>query len=679
VRLPRVSVPVFVIAAVLMMVVPIPPALLDVLLALNITGAILILLGAVFLRDSLDFSVFPSLLLIATLVRLALNVTTTRLILLHGYAGKVIETFGGFVVGGSVVVGLVVFLILIVIQFVVITNGAGRVAEVAARFTLDAMPGRQMAIDADLAAGLIDQEQAREARKRIAREADFYGAMDGASKFVKGDAIAGIVIVAINLLGGFTIGMGMHGLSLDEAIRTYSLLSVGDGLVAQIPALLISIATGLIVTRVNGEETLAQQLGAQLLREREAVRTAGFVALGMVLLPGLPKLPFAALGGLLLLASGRAGRAPAAPEEPAAPTVVASPDDPEALLGEIRVDPLELRLSYDILDLIDAQGGGDLLSRVRALRRQIAVELGFVMPLVRTRDDVSLAEGAYRILLHGVEVGSGRAPKGYVLALPFEDGRELRALGGEETVEPVFGLPAFWIPEGAQREAATLGATVVDRASVIVTHLAEIARRHAGDLLSRQDVQQLVEALRLEEPLLANEVGTDHLPLATLHAVLRGLLAEQVPIRDLARIVEAVSQRARETRSVEALVQAARVALGPAIVARIAPEGRLGVVTLDPMLEASFHEALREVDGEVRLVLEPARAQRLVDEVRPVLARPTSEPVAIVVSQALRRPLLRVLEAAGLDVPVLAYPELPARVELVTKGVIGHVQTNASV
>jgi len=678
-RLPRVSVPVFVIAAVLLMVVPIPAPLLDVLLALNITGAVLILLGAVFLRDSLDFSVFPSLLLIATLVRLALNVTTTRLILLHGYAGKVIETFGGFVVGGSVIVGLVVFLILIVIQFVVITNGAGRVAEVAARFTLDAMPGRQMAIDADLAAGLIDQEQAREARKRIAREADFYGAMDGASKFVKGDAIAGIVIVAINLLGGFAIGMGMHGLSLDEAIRTYSLLSVGDGLVAQIPALLISIATGLIVTRVNGEETLAQQLGAQLLREREAVRTAGFVALGMVLLPGLPKLPFAALGGLLLLASGRAGRAPTAPEEPAAPTVVASPDDPEALLGEIRVDPLELRLSYDILDLIDAQGGGDLLSRVRALRRQIAVELGFVMPLVRTRDDVSLAEGAYRILLHGVEVGSGRAPKGYVLALPFEDGRELRALGGEETVEPVFGLPAFWIPEGAQREAATLGATVVDRASVIVTHLAEIARRHAGDLLSRQDVQQLVEALRLEEPLLANEVGTDHLPLATLHAVLRGLLAEQVPIRDLARIVEAVSQRARETRSVEALVQAARVALGPAIVARIAPEGRLGVVTLDPMLEASFHEALREVDGEVRLVLEPARAQRLVDEVRPVLARPTSEPVAIVVSQALRRPLLRVLEAAGLDVPVLAYPELPARVELVTKGVIGHVQTNASV
>lgn len=676
-RLPKLTVPALVVGAVLMMVAPMPPALVDVLLALNIAGAILILLGAVFLRDSLDFSVFPSLLLIATLVRLALNVTTTRLILLHGYAGKVIETFGGFVVGGSVVVGLVVFLILIVIQFVVITNGAGRVAEVAARFTLDAMPGRQMAIDADLAAGLIDQDQAREARRRIAREADFYGAMDGASKFVKGDAIAGIVIVAINLLGGFAIGMGMHDMSLDEAIRTYSLLSVGDGLVAQIPALLISIATGIIVTRVSGEENLAQQLGVQLLQQREAVRTAGFVVLAMAMLPGLPKLPFAVLGGALVLASGRSQPSGGA-QEPPTPTVVASPDDPEALLTQIRVEPLELRLAYDMLDLIDASGGcGDLLGRVRALRRQIAAELGFLMPLVRTRDDVSLPEGSYRISLHGVEVASGRAPKGAVLALPPEDGQGLRALGGEETREPVFGLPAFWIPEGAQREAALLGATVVDRASVIVTHLAEVARRHAPDLLSRQDVQLLLEGLRADEPLLANEVGTDHLPLATLHAVLRHLLAEQVPIRDLGRIVEAVSARARETRSVEALAQAARVALGAAIVAKVAPEGRLGVVTLDAVLEASLHEGLREVDGEIRLVLEPARVERLVADVQATLARPSPEPVALVVSQALRRPLARLLAASGLEVPVLAYPELPDHMELVTKGVIGRVGAEA--
>ncbi|GIV00956.1 MAG: flagellar biosynthesis protein FlhA [Actinomycetota bacterium] len=677
-RLPRLAIPAFVIAAVLMMVVPIPPALLDVLLAVNIGAAVVILLGVVFLRDSLDFSAFPSLLLVATLVRLALNVTTTRLILLHGYAGKVVQTFGGFVVGGSVVVGLVVFLILIVIQFVVITNGAGRVAEVAARFTLDAMPGRQMAIDADLAAGIIDQEQAKEARARIAREADFYGAMDGASKFVKGDAIAGIVIVAINLIGGFAIGMGMHGMTLQEAIGTYSLLSVGDGLVSQIPALLISISTGLIVTRVGGEEDLAQQLGAQLLRHRDAVRTAGFVVLGMALLPGLPKPPFAALGALLLLAAGRADRPDHRPEEAPTPTVAPSPDDPEALMSEIRVDPLELHLAYDVLDLIDEQHGGDLLKRVRALRRQIAAELGYVMPLVRTRDDVSLPEGAYRILLHGVEVGSGRAPRGRALALPFEGGGEsLRSLGGEETVEPVFGLAAYWIPESARAEAATMGATVVDRASVIVTHLAEVARRHAPELLSRQDVQGLVESLRYDEPLLANEVGSDHLPLSTLHAVLRGLLAEQVSIRDLARIVEAVSQRARETRSVEQLVAAARVALGPAILARVAPGGVLGVVTLEAQLEALLHEGLREVDGEIHLVTDPSLAERLRDEVASVLERPHAEPVAVVVGQALRRPLARLLAAAGLEVPVLAYPELPPKVRLVSKGVIGHVQAPA--
>lgn len=677
-RLPRLSVPAFVIAAVLMMVVPVPPTVLDVLLAVNIAAAVVILLGVVFLRDSLDFSAFPSLLLVATLVRLSLNVTTTRLILLHGYAGKVVQTFGGFVVGGSVVVGLVVFLILIVIQFVVITNGAGRVAEVAARFTLDAMPGRQMAIDADLAAGIIDQEQAKEARARIAREADFYGAMDGASKFVKGDAIAGIVIVAINLIGGFAIGMGMHGMTLQEAISTYSLLTVGDGLVSQIPALLISIATGLLVTRVGGEEDLAQQLGAQLLRRREAVRTAGFVVLAMAVLPGLPKLPFAGLGALLLLAAGRAEAPGARVEEPPAPTVAPSPDDPEALMSEIRVDPLELHLAYDALDLIDEANGGDLLKRVRALRRQIAAELGYVMPLVRTRDDVSLGESGYRILLHGVEVGSGRAPVGRALALPFDGaGQALRALGGEETVEPVFGLPAYWIPEAARAEATTMGATVVDRASVIVTHLAEVARRHAAELLSRQDVQGLVESLRYDEPLLANEVGTDHLPLSTLHAVLRGLLAEQVSIRDLARIVEVVSQRARETRSVEQLVAAARVALGPAIVARVAPEGVLGVVTLEAGLESALHEGLREVDGELHLVVDPALAERLRDEVREVLDRPQSEPVAVVVGQALRRPMARLLAAAGLEVPVLAYPELPATLRLVSKGVIGHVQAPA--
>ncbi|HXF73255.1 MAG TPA: flagellar biosynthesis protein FlhA [Actinomycetota bacterium] len=670
--MPRMFVPIVIIGVILMMVIPVPPALLDVLLAINISVAVLVLLGTVFLRESLELSAFPSLLLITTLARLALNVSSTRLILLHGYAGKVIETFGNFVVGGSVIVGLVVFLILIVIQFVVITNGAGRVAEVAARFTLDAMPGRQMAIDADLAAGLIDQDQAREARKRIAKEADFYGAMDGASKFVKGDAIASVVVVAINLFGGFAIGLGVHGMDLAEAIQTYSLLTVGDGLVTQIPALLISIATGLVVTRVGGEDDLAGELGAQLLTGRDAVRAAGWVVAALALLPGLPKLPFLTLGALLVLAGGRLveARPVKKQEEPPPPTVTVGDDDPEALMGEIRVEPLELHLAYGILDLMDATSGGDLLSRVRALRRQIASELGYVMPLVRTRDDVTLPAATYRILLHGVEVGRGTAPRGKVLALPLDNGQALRSLGGEETTEPVFGLPAYWIPEEARREAATLGATVVDRTSVIVTHLAEVARRHAADLLSRQDVQRLVDALRHDEPLLANEVSTDHLPLSTLHAVLRALLAEQVSIRDLSRILEAVSTRARETRAVEQLVAAARIALGPSIVARIAPDGVLGVITLEPALEASLHESLREVDGELCLVLDPARVQCLREELEALLAHPSAEPLVVVCGQGVRRPLQRLLAGAGFDVKVLAYPELPAHVKLVTKGVL---------
>jgi flagellar biosynthesis protein FlhA len=457
------------------------------------------------------------------------------------------------------------------------------------------MPGRQMAIDADLAAGLLDQEEAREARKRIARESDFYGAMDGASKFVKGDAIAAVVIVAINLFGGFAIGMGVNHMTLTDAVSTYSLLTVGEGLVAQIPALLLSIATGLLVTRVGGENDLAREIGVQLTRGRDALRTAGIFIAAMAVLPGLPKLPFLLIGGMLFASGGRSETA----ERPQAAiaTVTASPDDPEALITEIRVEPLELHLAYDILDLIDTDAGGDLLSRVRALRRQIATELGYVMPLVRTRDDVSQPEGSYRILLHGVEVASGSAPRGRALALPFEDGTSLASLGGVETTEPVFGLPAYWIPIDASREAATLGATVVDRASVMVTHLAEVARRHAADLLSRQDVQVMVESLRNEEPLLANEVGSESLPLSTVHAILRGLLSEQVSVRDLTRILEAVSSRSRETRSMELLVAAARTAVGAGIVARIAPGGVLGVMTLDPVLEASLHESLGDVYG----------------------------------------------------------------------------------
>ena len=669
----RLAVPLLLVGAVIMMVVPLPAVGLDLMLAGNIALSVVILLSVLGLRSTLELSAFPSLLLMATMMRLALNVSSTRLILLDGYAGKVIETFGNFVIGGSVVVGLVVFLILVVIQFVVVTNGAGRVAEVAARFALDAMPGKQMAIDADLAAGLLDENEARVRRRQIAQESDFYGAMDGASKFVKGDAIAGIVIVIINLIGGFVIGVVSGGLSMGQAISTYSLLTVGDGLVSQIPALLLSVSTGLLVARVGDEDDeLGSQLHRQLLGNPQALRLSAGVLLAIGLIPGLPKVPFIALSVGLFVASGRARteaeQAAAVHDEE--PVVKASSDDPEAMIGQLRVEPLELHLAYDVLDLIDPERGGDLLERVRALRHQIASELGFVMPLVRTRDDVSLESASYRILLHGVAVAEGTAPRDRVLALPAGDHFDLGGIPVVETTEPVFGLRAFWIPSEARAAAAAAGATVVDRSSVIVTHLAEVVRANAPKLLSRQQVQQLVEGLRYDEPLLANEVGSEVLPLSTVHTVLRRLLEERVPIRDLGHIVEAVSVAARDSRATDQLASAARVAIGAAIVAAISPDRRLSVLTLAPHLEAAAHESLRDVDGTLHLVLEPERMNAVCEQVATAGATTQEGPLAVVCGQMLRRPLQRSLRTAGLDVPVLAYPELPDHLELTPIGAI---------
>jgi flagellar biosynthesis protein FlhA len=673
--LSRTVVPVVLVGAVITMVVPIPPALLDLLLAANLAFALLILLAVLTLRDTLDLSSFPSLILITTLMRLALNVSSTRLILLDGYAGKVIATFGEFVVGGSVVVGLVVFLILVVIQFAVITSGAGRVAEVGARFALDAMPGKQMAIDADLAAGLINEAEAKERRTRIARESDFYGAMDGASKFVKGDAIAGIVIVIINLIGGLVIGVSMSGMAVGDAVATYSLLTVGDGLVSQIPALLISAATGLMVSRVDDEEDLGPTVGRQLLREPRALRIAALVLGGLGLLPGLPKLPFIVIVIGLLVAASRSASASAAVDAAAEAgeetgLVHADPDAPEALIEQIRVEPLELHLAYDVLDLTDQEAGGDLLQRVKALRRQVAEELGVVMPLVRTCDDVTLPSGTYRILLHGVEVARGTAPRDRVLALPAHDDADL-GVAGEETVEPVFGLKAWWVPAEARNRVTASGATVVDRSAVVVTHLAEVGRSHAAELLSRQQVQQLLEALRYDQPLLADEVGTETLPMALLHEVLRELLRERVPIRDLGRLVEAVAARARESRSIDQLVAAARVAVGAAIVSRVAPEGTLGAITIAPVLEGELHERVRDIDGMLQLVVEPERLAPVLAEAQELATRSAGVPAAIVCGQLLRRPLRNALAASGIEVPVLAYPEIPHHLNLHVIGAIG--------
>jgi flagellar biosynthesis protein FlhA len=678
----RTVVPFVIIGAVITMVVPIPPALLDMLLALNLAFAILIMLAVLTMRDTLQLSSFPSLILITTLMRLALNVSSTRLILLDGYAGKVIATFGEFVIGGSIVVGLVVFLILVVIQFAVITSGAGRVAEVGARFALDAMPGKQMAIDADLAAGLIDEDEAKSRRSRIARESDFYGAMDGASKFVKGDAIAGIVIVIINLVGGLVIGAAMNGMAIGDAAATYSLLTVGDGLVSQIPALLVSAATGLLVSRVDDEEDLGPTVGRQLFRDPLVLRIGAVVTAALMLLPGLPKLPFLVIVLGLAFASTRAAAATsessgAASAGGAAVLPAPDPDDPKVLIEQLRVEPIELHLAYDVLDLTDAERGGDLLQRVRSLRRQVAEELGVVLPLVRTLDDVTLEPSTYRILLHGVEVARGGAPRDRVLALPAGDDADLGGVQGEETVEPVFGLRAFWVPIEARSRVTAAGATVVDRSSVIVTHLAEVARTHAADLLSRQQVQELVASLRFDEPLLADEVGTETLPMALLHEVLRELLRDRVPIRDLGRIVEAVAAKARETRALDQLVAAARTAVGGAIVARIAPRGELGVITLLPELEGELHEHVRDIDGSMQLLLDPGRLAPLLAEAAQLAQTSDGRPAVVVCGQLLRRPLRAAFGAAGLDLPVLAYPELPAHAQLVVIGSLGAANVDA--
>jgi flagellar biosynthesis protein FlhA len=671
-----VGIPAAVIAIVAMLVVPMPTFLLDVLISVNITFAIVILLMTMNVKRPLDFSVFPSLLLVATLFRLALNVSATRLVLLHGYAGTVIGSFGNFVVGGQLVIGLVVFLILVVIQFVVVTNGAGRVAEVAARFTLDAMPGKQMSIDADLNAGLIDQEEARRRRREIADEADFYGAMDGASKFVRGDAIAATVITAINLVGGLAVGVLQRHLSLTDAVHTYSLLSVGDGLVSQIPALLLSISTGLIVTRATtDEEDFGSDVVSQIQRQHRVVRLAGIVLTAMAIVPGLPHLAFFAVGAAVWLIGNRASAAAAAAELEEEGTTAATkaaevpaPDTPQALLAELKVEPLELELSVSLIDLVDPARGGDLLDRVRALRRKLASDKGLVIPPVRTRDNVALANDAYAIRVHGVDVATGNAPPGRLLAI----GDGLDVLPGQAGTEPVFGLPAKWIPAELRQQALVAGATVIDRSSVITTHLGEIAARYAGQLLSAQQVRVLLDAMKVTDPAVVEEMATAQVSLTDLHRVLCGLLDEGVPIRDVVRIVEAVTEKAHQSRDPEGLLEAARRAVGPAITATYAREGALPVITLDAAFERSLAESVRPGDEGSVLAVDPAVAESVVREVHSLsqqVEQTGREPVLLCASR-LRPALRRLLAAAVPRLGILSVNELGPQVRLDRVGVV---------
>jgi flagellar biosynthesis protein FlhA len=664
-----------VVLVVVMMIVPLPPFLLDFFITLNISGGLMILVATLYMPRALDFAAFPSLLLLTTLFRLSINVSVTRLILLHGDAGSVIKAFGNFVVGGNVLVGLVVFLILIVIQFVVITNGAGRVAEVAARFTLDAMPGKQMAIDADLNAGQITDEEARTRRADIAREADFYGAMDGASKFVKGDAMAGILIVAINLIGGLVAGLVMQHMSIGQAIQRFSLLTVGDGLAAQIPALLISVATGILVTRSTSEKDLGNDIAKQILSQRRAPLVAGSVICAFAMVPGLPKIPFLLIGALLLAVGWAVrndvfgGRTDGA--EAAAKPQAELPSPRDQALEALPIDPLELAIGFGLVPLVDQKAGGSLLSRVSAIRRQIAGELGMVIPPVRIHDDVALDSHEYVVKVRGAEVTRGRTLPGHQLAM--DPGDAVGQLQGVPTTEPAFGLPATWIPDNGRPEAEALGYTVVDPESVVVTHLTEAIRSQAHELLTRQETRQLLDQLKEHNAAVVDEVVPDVLSLGEIQRVLQSLLREHVSIRDLGVIVEAIGDKARLTRDPALLAEYARQAIGRSITAPyLGADRKLRALTLDPTVEQELAESIAQTsDGEF-LAMDPSRAQAVVSALRGHVdtaiahgARPV-----LLSSARVRRHLRRLCEQALPQLAVCSYNEIVPGIKVETLGVV---------
>ena len=668
-----------VVLIVMMLIVPLPPALLDVFIALNIAAGLAILTATLYLPRALDFAAFPSLLLITTMFRLAINVSVTRLILLHGDAGHMVEAFGDFVVGGNVVVGLIIFFILVVIQFVVVTNGAGRVAEVAARFTLDAMPGKQMAIDADLNAGQISDEEARVRRDEVGREAEFYGAMDGASKFVKGDAIAAVVITLINLLGGIIVGVAQQGMSMGEAAQTFSLLTVGDGLAAQIPALLVSIATGIIVTRSASEKDLGNDIAGQIAKNRKAPLVAGVVVCLFALVPGLPKVPFLIVGAIFIFLGWRLGKQAAAAElaeaEAAAgrtadAEAAALPAPRDAAIEALSVDPLELAIGFGLVPLVDASAGGSLLSRVGAVRRQLAADLGVVVPAVRIHDELALDSHEYVVRVRGTEVARWRLTPGHQLAM--DPGDAFGQLPGLPTTEPAFGLPAVWIPEQGRAEAEALGYTVVDAESVIVTHLTETIRAHAADLLTRQETRQLLDQLKEHNAAVVDEVVPDVLSVGEIQRVLQALLREGVSVRDLGPIVEAVGDKARLTRDPSVLAEYARQALSRRIVAPfIDGEGALRAIAMDPAIEREVADAIAQTpDGEV-LAMNPDRAQALVAALQVQADHAAGMRPVLLCSSRVRRHMRRLIEQALPQVPVLAYQEAPPGLRVETVGIVG--------
>ncbi|AZR73860.1 flagellar biosynthesis protein FlhA [Anoxybacter fermentans] len=664
-----------IVTVVIMFIIPLPTFLLDLLLTINISFALTVLLVSIYITEPLQFSVFPSLLLFATLFRLALNVSTTRLILGQGYAGEIILSFGNFVIGGNYVVGFIIFLILVIIQFVVITKGAERVAEVAARFTLDAMPGKQMSIDADLGAGLITEEEARLQRKKIRQEADFYGAMDGASKFVKGDAIAGIIITMINVIGGLIIGVAQQGMSFQEALQTYSLLTVGDGLVSQIPALLISTATGMVVTRAASESNLGQELTGQISSEPRSLAIVAGILLVFSFVSGLPTVPFLVLSlifGFLAWVLWQSQKEAKEQEGEVAEQIeeIPVPSKVEDMTELLQIDPMEIEVGYNLIPLVLPEQGGDFLDRVAMIRRQCALELGMVIPPIRILDNLQLDPNSYRIKLRGIEIDRYEIKPNYYLAM--DAGLATKEIDGIPTKEPAFGLPALWISESLREEAEMNGYTVVDPPSVMATHLTEIIKKHASELLGRQEVKELIDGFKEKYPAVVEELIPDLLTIGQVQKVLQNLLREGIAIRDMVTILETLADYAPHTNDLQILTEYVRQSLSRQISAKFSENNTIHVITLSPKLEELISQSIQQTDQGSYLAIEPKQAQIIFENLNEVIQSVMQkgyQPI-ILTAPMIRYHFKNLTSRVAPDLIVLSFNELEPTLNIQTVGVV---------
>ncbi len=673
-RYSDVLIAVAIVTIVIMMIIPLPTIILDILICLNITIALLVVMSAIYNVEALDLSVFPSLLLITTLFRLALNISSTRLILLDGYAGEVITAFGNFVVGGNAVVGFIVFVILVIVNFIVITKGSERVAEVSARFTLDAMPGKQMAIDADLNQGAITDAEAKRRREKVQRESDFFGAMDGASKFVKGDAIAAIVIMIINISGGFVIGMLQRDMDAAQALQTYTLLTVGEGLVAQIPALLISTATGIIVTRSAAEGNLGSDLVKQLFRNARIFMILTGVLLFLAIMPGLPGVPFTVLAAICGVIAWNLRRGQAVEQEVQQVEQKAKAKKeattPENIVSLLQVDPMELEIGYSLIPLVDTGQGGDLLDRIVMIRRQCALELGLVVPTIRIRDNIQIKPNAYIIKLKGIEIARGELMLDHYLAM--NSGTVFEEVPGIETTEPAFGLPALWISENEREQAELNGYTVVDAVSVLATHLTEIIKQHAAEILGRQETQNLLDNLHKTNAALVDEVVPNLLSVGEVQKVLANLLSERISIRDMSTILEVLADYGTATKDTDILTEYVRHAMARHITQQNVQNGVLPCITLDPAIENKIAGSVQRTEHGSYVSLDPESMQKLLLALEEELKKLTDQGYQpIVLTSPTVRPYFRnLVERSIPGLIVLSHAEIEQNVEIQILGVV---------